>query len=91
MTEVQKQLNRLRIGQRIAEIRKKKGLSMRELAELTGLNHSNIGKIELGKYSVGVDILGRICDALDVRLDIIEFSNEPNKKISYETRKRTLA
>ena len=72
MTEVQKQLNRLRIGQRIAEIRKKKGLSMRELAELTGLNHSNIGKIELGKYSVGIDILGKICAALDCDIEIKE-------------------
>ena len=60
------------IGRKIAAIRKKKGLSLRQLAELTGLNHSNIGKIELGKYSVGVDILGKICDALGCELKITE-------------------
>lgn len=60
------------IGKQIAAIRKKKGLSLRQLAELTGLNHSNIGKIELGKYSVGVDILGKICDALGCELKITE-------------------
>lgn len=60
------------IGKQIAAIRKKKGLSLRQLAELTGLNHSNIGKIELGKYSVGVDILGKICDALGCELRITE-------------------
>lgn len=60
------------IGRQIAAIRKKKGLSLRQLAELTGLNHSNIGKIELGKYSVGVDILGKICDALGCELKITE-------------------
>ena len=60
------------IGKQIAAIRKKKGLSLRQLAELTGLNHSNIGKIELGKYSVGVDILGKICDALDCDIEIKE-------------------
>lgn len=60
------------IGRQIAAIRKKKGLSLRKLAELTGLNHSNIGKIELGKYSVGVDILGKICDALDCDIEIKE-------------------
>ena len=76
MTEDQKQLNRLRIGQRIAEIRKKKGLSMRELAELTGLSHSNIGKIELGKYSVGVDVLGKICDALNIEITLTEKAAE---------------
>lgn len=60
------------IGKQIAAIRKKKGLSLRQLAELTGLNHSNIGKIELGKYSVGVDILGKICDAIGCELKITE-------------------
>jgi len=60
------------IGRKIAAIRKKKGLSMRQLAELTGLNYSNIGKIELGKYSVGIDILGKICDALDCDIEIKE-------------------
>lgn len=60
------------IGRQIAAIRKKKGLSLRQLAELTGLNHSNIGKIELGKYSVGIDILGKICDALDCDIEIKE-------------------
>lgn len=60
------------IGKQIAAIRKKKGMSLRQLAELTGLNHSNIGKIELGKYSVGVDILGKICDALGCELKITE-------------------
>lgn len=60
------------IGKQIAAIRKKKGLSLRQLAELTGLNHSNIGKIELGKYSVGVDTLVKICDALGCELRITE-------------------
>ena len=72
MTEVQKQLNRLRIGQRIAEIRKKKGLTILQLHEMTGLDNSNIGKIERGRYNVSIDILQKICDALDVRLDIID-------------------
>lgn len=64
--------HRERIGKRIAEIRKQKGLTILQLHEMTGLDNSNIGKIERGRYNVSIDILQRICDALDVKLDIIE-------------------
>lgn len=41
--------HRLRIGERIAEIRKAKGLSQNKLARLTGIDSSTIGRIELGR------------------------------------------
>lgn len=64
--------HREEIGRRIAALRQKRGLSLRDLAELTGLDHSNIGKIENGRYNVGIDILGRICDALGCRIELRE-------------------
>lgn len=64
--------HRIAIGNRIAEIRKQKGLSLRDLAGASGLDHSNIGKIENGKYNVGIDILGKICEALGCRIVIVE-------------------
>ena len=64
--------NREYIGKRIAEIRQAKGLSIRQLAEACGVNFANIYKIENGKYNVSIDILGKICDALDYRIDIVE-------------------
>lgn len=64
--------NREYIGKRIAEIRQAKGLSIRQLAEASGVNFANIYKIENGKYNVSIDILGKICDALDYRIDIVE-------------------
>ena len=64
--------NREYIGKRIAEIRQAKGLSIRQLAEACGVNFANIYKIENGKYNVRVDILGKICEALDYRIDIVE-------------------
>ena len=64
--------NREYIGKRIAEIRQAKGLSIRQLAEACGVNFANIYKIENGKYNVSVDILGKICEALDYRIDIVE-------------------
>lgn len=68
--------HRERIGKRIAEIRKKRGLTILQLHEMTGLDNSNIGKIERGKYNVGIDILQKICDALDVELGIIDKAAE---------------
>lgn len=62
--------HREQIGQRIAQLRKEKGLTILELSEITGLDNSNIGKIEKGKYNVGIDILGRIADALGVEIKI---------------------
>lgn len=64
------QANRIRIGHRISNLRKRKGLSIRDLAEITGLDHSNIGKVERGKYNVSIDILGKITQALGVELKI---------------------
>ena len=63
--------NREYIGKRIAEIRQAKGLSIRQLADASGVNFANIYKIENGKYNVSVDILGKICEALGCRIDIV--------------------
>lgn len=72
MTEDQKQENRLRIGGQVAAIRKEKGLSIRELAEACGVTAQNITKIEHGKYNVSIDILGKICEALGCKIEIIK-------------------
>lgn len=64
--------NRDYIGERVEEIRQAKGLSIRQLAELCGVTAQNITKIEHGKYNVSVDILGKICNALGCRIEIVE-------------------
>ena len=64
--------HRSEIGRQVMELRNKRGLSTRQLAELCGVNYTNIGKIERGAYNVSVDILGRVCDALGARLKIEE-------------------
>lgn len=63
---------RERIGKRIAEIRKAKGLSQAKLSELTGIASGNIARIETGKYSTGIDILSKIANALGYKLDFTE-------------------
>ena len=49
-------------------LRVQKGLTVRELAEASGVHYSNIAKIENGKYNVSVDILGKVADALGYKL-----------------------
>ena len=60
------------IGKRIAELRKERKLSQVDLALKTGLDKGHIARIELGRYSVGVDTLQKIADALNVKIELIE-------------------
>lgn len=70
--EDNKKTYRAEIGRQLAELRTKRGLSTRQLAELCGVNYANICKIERGSYNVSVDILGRVCDALGAKIVIVE-------------------
>jgi len=69
-TERARYVNRMRVGAFIAEARKKQGLTVRELAERSGVSYQNITKIENGKYNVSIDILGKLCKALDLKIDL---------------------
>ena len=56
------------IGAELQTIRVQKGLTVRELGDMCGMQHSSIVKIENGKYNVSVDILGKVADALGCKL-----------------------
>ena len=62
--------HREKIGQQVAALRNKRSLTTRQLADMCGINFSNIGKIERGAYNVSIDILGKICDALGAKINI---------------------
>ena len=62
--------HRIRIGSQLASIRRKRGLTQEQLAELSGLNRVNIAKIENGRYNVSIDILNKICKVLGAQLSI---------------------
>lgn len=63
---------RIRIGQRIAEIRKQKGWTQEELAIRCGLGRSHIVRIEQGCYNVQVDTLALIADAFGMTVDFVK-------------------
>jgi len=67
--EAKNNSERLRIGQRIAELRKEQNLTQTQLAERCGLQQAHIARIEAGRYSVGLDTLTQIADALGMKID----------------------
>lgn len=61
---------RKRIGQQVKESREKNGLSLRQLADMTGLSYNHICQIEAGKYGVSVDSLSKLGTALGWKLKL---------------------
>lgn len=65
---------RKRLGERIKVLREQQGLSQRKLALMIGSNQTHIWQIENGTVNVGLDILCRLADALEVNVrDLIDF------------------
>lgn len=58
-------------GERIRELRKKRGLNQDQLAELASLNRVTIAKYESGRVEPGAHALARIADALEVSTDAL--------------------
>jgi len=63
---------REKTGKRIARLRVEMGISQMKLAELSGVGYSHIARIELGRYSVGIDTLSKIASALDCSIDFVK-------------------
>lgn len=62
------------MGARIKTLREQQGLSQRKLALMIGSNQTHIWQIENGTVNVGLDLLCRLADALEVSVrDLIDF------------------
>lgn len=72
MTDEQIQQERKRVGQMIADIREKEGLTQRELGARSDNQAPHISRIEKGKYSVGLDTLASIGYAMGYRLEYVK-------------------
>ena len=66
-----KEQERQRIGQRIADLRKAKGMTQQDLADRTGNQRNHISRIESGNYSVGFDTLQTIAEQFGMKVDIV--------------------
>ena len=57
---------KVKIGQRIKEMRIKKGLSQEKLALLSDLDRTYIPSIENGKRNISITVLEKLSNALDI-------------------------
>lgn len=54
-----------KLGKRIQEIRKQKGMSQEQLAEIIGIEPNNVSRIENGKNYPTPENIAKIANALD--------------------------
>ncbi|MBI2220417.1 MAG: helix-turn-helix domain-containing protein [Acidobacteria bacterium] len=63
-----RRLARLRVGRNVRHLRRLRGFSQEQLAELVGNTDKHIGQVERGEVNVGIDILLGIASALSVNV-----------------------
>ena len=56
------------VGNAVAAARAEKGISQKELSELTGIDQSDLSKIERGVANPSIGTLNRIAEALGAKL-----------------------
>lgn len=71
-----------RIGEKLRELRRRRSLSVRELAVRSGVAHSTISLIERDRISPSVDTLGAVLDALGSTLTAFFSDMQPSNAVS---------
>lgn len=65
------------VYKKLKQLRKKRGLTLNDLAENIGLDYQQISRIERGKSRLTIDVLMKMAKALDTPLDqLVETSSE---------------
>jgi transcriptional regulator with XRE-family HTH domain len=73
-----------RVGQQLRSMRKARRLSIRTLAELSGLSVNTLSLIENGKTSPSVSTLHQLAQSLDVPITTFFEHEHPKKRIVYQ-------
>ena len=66
-----KEEQRQRIGTDLADLRKQRGMTQQQVADIAQMQRNHISRIEQGRYSVGFDTLQTIAEALDADIRIV--------------------
>jgi transcriptional regulator with XRE-family HTH domain len=72
------------VGHQLRELRTGRGLSIRTLAEVSGLNVNTLSLIENGKTSPSVSTLQQLAMALGVPITAFFEAEAPQKRIVYQ-------
>lgn len=60
---------RIKLGKRIKELRREKGITQIDLAAKVGIDRSYLGFIERGERNVSFDVMAEIAKALDIGMN----------------------
>ena len=74
------QLDGLEIGERIALIRKRNGLSKKELADILNISVQTLSNYESNKTVPSLDTICAMATALGVTMNMIVHGREPKKE-----------
>lgn len=77
---------RQRIISKLIAARLEKGLTQEQLAKKIGTQRSNISRLESGVQNLSLDMLAKICDALDMTFDFILEERSEAMNPDYEIR-----
>lgn len=67
---------RSELGAKLAEARKRRGLTQEELAEILGIARPNLSRIEQGKH-LSADAVGRYLSAIGAKLEVKLLNIQP--------------
>ncbi len=73
---------RLRVGEKIRDLRKKKRVRQNELARMVGISPGALTNFEKGRRSISLDWLRAIADALDTPIAYFLSEGRGEKKIA---------
>lgn len=71
MTSTQNKRQPYRFGEKIRQIREKKGLTLKTVAKEAGISESLVSQIERNKVSPAIDTLLTLADVLDINLEYL--------------------
>jgi transcriptional regulator with XRE-family HTH domain len=72
------------VGKRIRSLRRNRDLSLRALAELSGLNVNTLSLIENGRTSPSVSTLQQLAQGLQIRITTLFETSRGSKEVVYQ-------
>ena len=63
--------NQVEFGRRLKALRKERGMTQEELAAALSITPNHLGKIDLGKRGISIEVLLGVSEVLDISLDVL--------------------
>ena len=79
-------MNKLELGRRIKGLRKSKGWTQKELADLASVGLTTIKEIEWGTRDPSISVIEKIADVFGTHIEIILYGNENKFEEDLESR-----